>query len=102
MEAGVADAIAAKNEGSFLNLVFWLREWKRKNLSSIGREQVEEFEGSLAKVFARRYAEAVRVNPNAKFIYAALDILRHFTIAPQRDLVVQVASCSIPPPSHLR
>jgi tetratricopeptide (TPR) repeat protein len=96
-----AEAIAAKNEGTLLNLVWALRDWKQEGLREIGQQQVEEFEGQLARTWKLRYQRSIKGNPDAKSVYAAIDILRHFGLTPHRDLVIQVSAVLDSPPTSV-
>jgi len=84
--------MAARNDGTFLNIILAFRDWCRSGEALVDASQIKAFEGELANTWQRRYERAVVANPTNRYIYAAIDILRRVNLVPHRYLVAELAS----------
>jgi tetratricopeptide (TPR) repeat protein len=84
--------IAAKNDGTFLNIILHFRDWRRTGKTFVDTSLINGFEGELAITWQKRYERAVAANPINRYIYAAIDILRRVGLPPHRYLVAELAA----------
>jgi hypothetical protein len=56
----LAEDMATKNDGTFLNLVLSFRGWLQEGVTQVGPEQVATFEGDLMTTWRHRYERLVR------------------------------------------
>ncbi len=88
----VAEELATKNDGTFLNLVLSFRGWMHEGLKQVGPEQTAAFEGNLIATWRLRYERLVELLPEAGPIYAAVDLLRKLDIPLRPPLIAELAT----------
>jgi hypothetical protein len=49
------EAMAHKNDGTFLNIVLTFRDWARRNIQSVSQEEIREFQGELSATWKQKW-----------------------------------------------
>ncbi|MEO0842206.1 MAG: tetratricopeptide repeat protein, partial [Cyanobacteria bacterium J06643_5] len=80
--------IASSNDRTFRNVVENLRRLENDNLPL----NIGNYRPSLGKTWEKRYQEAVKRYPAAKYVYDAVDLLRQFDISLERFIIEATAN----------
>jgi len=88
----VVGDLAAKNDGTFLNLVLSFRGWLHEGVTRVGPEQAAAFEGNLVTTWRRRYERLVELLPEAGPVYAAVDLLQRMDVPLRPALITELAT----------
>ncbi len=86
------EKMARINGGTFLPVIWQFRDWQAEGKTVIEEAEVADFEGTLSKMWEKRYRNAVEVDATNRFIYGALDIIRRMDLIPNRVLVAELAT----------
>ena len=83
--------IASSNDRTFRNVVENLRRLENDNLPL----NINTYRPSLGKTWEKRYQEAVKRYPAAKYVYDAVDLLRQFDIPLERFIIKPTANLMV-------
>ncbi|MEO1375670.1 MAG: hypothetical protein AAFW70_15420, partial [Cyanobacteria bacterium J06635_10] len=83
--------IASSNDRTFRNVVENLRRLENDGLPL----NTSTYRPSLGKTWEKRYQEAVKRYPAAKYIYDAVDLLRQFDISLERFIIEPTANLMV-------
>ena len=92
VDPSVAEDLATKNDGTFLNLALSFRGWLHEGVKQVGPEQAAAFEGSLLATWRRRYERLVELLPETGPIYAAVDLLQTLDVPLRPPLIAELAT----------
>ena len=92
VDPAVAEDLAAKNDGTFLNLALSFRGWLHEGVKQVGAEQAAAFEGNLLATWRRRYERLVELLPEAGPIYAAVDLLQTLDVPLLPTVIAELAT----------
>ncbi|MEM1393136.1 MAG: tetratricopeptide repeat protein [Cyanobacteria bacterium P01_H01_bin.150] len=83
--------IASSNDRTFRNVVENLRRLENDNLPL----NIGNYRPSLGKTWEKRYQEAVKRYPAAKYVYDAVDLLRQFDISLEKFIIEPTANLMV-------
>ncbi len=92
VEPAAGEDMAAKNDGTFLNLVLSFRSWLHEGLLHITSAQAAVFEGSLLATWRQRYERLLGVLPEIGPIYAAVNLLQALDMPLRPALIADLAT----------
>jgi len=92
VDPAVANILAIKNDGTFLNLVLSFRSWLHEGVKRVTHRHAEDFEGGLFVTWRRRYRRLAALLLETEAIYAAAGLLQRLDIPLRPSLIAELAT----------